>query len=347
MAWISAAAGGSKADEADPAPWPIPVACAQETELAPRPAGQAEHPRYDHHVHLLSPTLIADWKSLGMPFSRADEEYSDAQRVLQNVRAERAIAVSMAHLYSSDGFAELEKVQTSEAECVASENDFIAGCCAQHPDRLVGFFSLNPLREYAQAEFERCRIQPGLVGLKLHLPACGIDLTNQLHFQQLQQTFAACADHRLPILIHVFYGEEDPLAVARFWELVEAHPDLQLILAHVGSSGGFNQLSLALLDGYVALRQSNPRWQSSPIYFDLSGAVLTEETDGAPPTSEAWCEKLSQAMPRVGWDRFLPASDYPVFAPDQLAGVLRDKLKLPEERVRQILENRAPVLKTR
>lgn len=28
---------------------------------------------YDHHVHVLSPRLIADWKSLGMEFSRSDE----------------------------------------------------------------------------------------------------------------------------------------------------------------------------------------------------------------------------------------------------------------------------------
>ncbi len=32
----------------------------------------------DHHVHILSPTLVADWKTLGVPFSRPDSVYTSA-----------------------------------------------------------------------------------------------------------------------------------------------------------------------------------------------------------------------------------------------------------------------------
>jgi hypothetical protein len=48
-------------------------------------AGQVQERQiYDHHVHLLSPALIDDWKSIGVQFSRPEIEYCDPLRRLEN-----------------------------------------------------------------------------------------------------------------------------------------------------------------------------------------------------------------------------------------------------------------------
>ncbi len=299
--------------------------------------------RYDHHVHLLSPRLFRDWGSLGITFSRPAEDYSDPARVLANVKAQRAIAVSMAHLYASEWFAELPEIGEHEQAWVAAENDFIAAAVRTAPDRLIGFYSVNPRQPYAREELDRCRQIDGLAGLKLHLPACGVDLMHREHYAALAQTIGWCADHSVPILVHPFSGEEPLAAVERFWSLFEPYPQLQLIVAHVGSSGGFNDRSAALLAGFQRRREQNPEFGKA-MFFDLSGAILLEETDGIPATTPERVRQLANAMRELGLQHFLHASDYPVFSVETGERILREKLQLTPQEIQQLGDQHAPVL---
>lgn len=98
-----------------------------------------------------------------------------------------------------------------------------------------------------------------------------------------------------------------------------------------------------MLSGFLALKAKGNQFDSSKIFFDLSGAVLLEETDGMPATTDANCQRLAEMMPKVGWDRFLYASDYPVFTREQMQTIMHDKLKLTPDQIAQLMGNRAPV----
>ena len=64
---------------------------------------------YDHHVHVLSPRLIQDWKSIGMEFSRPEHAYSNSTNVLDQEKIAGAFLVSMSHLYTTEGFLPISK----------------------------------------------------------------------------------------------------------------------------------------------------------------------------------------------------------------------------------------------
>lgn len=303
--------------------------------------------KYDHHVHLFSRRFIEDCQTTGVLFGAGPVDYiahSDPVSIQEKLGIDRGIAISCAYFYTTEDFAGLESVRNDEAALVAAENDFIAQSVRQHPHHWVGFFSINPLSNYAAAEMDRCLQQPELVGLKLHLPVCGIDLTNREHFQATANAFDWCEKNSIPILIHPFHGGEPLEAVDRFWHLIELHPTLQVIIAHVGSSGGFNAKSVAVLEGFEALRTAKPKFKNAAIYFDLSGTILASPSGSYAATSDEYCRQFSDSIRRIGLDCFLPATDYPVSGAESFVSGLRDKLKLSDEEISVLLNNVAPVL---
>lgn len=197
---------------------------------------------------------------------------------------------------------------------------------------------------------DRCLKEKAFRGMKLHSPACGIDLVEDQHFEALSKVFKWSQENEVAILIHPFSGSETLAQVERFWSLVEKHSGLTIIIAHNGTSGGYSDISHMMLSGFLALKEKAlkakaDQLDSSKIYFDLSGAVLLEETDGMAATTDENCLRLAATMPRVGWDRFLYASDYPVFTRDQMKTVLHDKLKLTPDQVAEIMKKRVSSLK--
>ena len=60
----------------------------------------------DHHVHVLGPDVMRDWRALGVTFSRADSIYTSPgslPRVRPDTSAS-AVLVPMAHLYGNAEF---------------------------------------------------------------------------------------------------------------------------------------------------------------------------------------------------------------------------------------------------
>jgi|GEM_PF-439900 len=307
-------------------------------------------PRYDHHVHLLSPQLLSDWKSLDAEFSRGDVDYTEVERIFESQKIDGAFLVSMAHLYSSPemqfSVPEGADPKKLERERVVRENDFIARSVARYPDRAVGFFSVNPLSDYATDEMNRC-FQRGLTGMKLHLPACGVDLREAVHVKKMQESFQWAARKHVPVLLHLFTPEPDGdvRALSRlFWkEVVGPCAELELHLAHLGAASGFNAASATVLEEFELYQQSNDAAEGQRVFFDLSGAILAEETDGIPPTSQESCQRLATYIKRIGLERFLFASDYPVFSKSATVDALRAGLGFPPEEFRTLLNNRSSV----
>jgi uncharacterized protein len=301
-------------------------------------------PIFDHHIHVLSPRLIADWKSLGMEFSRADEAYSDSTEILSKTVVSGAFLISMSHLYTTEEFQSVCKTLDMERRLVAAENDYVGVSVAREPERFVGFFSVNPLRDYAFDELNRCKTNPNLTGLKLHLPSCGLTLENEHHFSRLERVLAFAATNDVPVLLHLTAGEEVSVEKAiRFWEsVILPHANLELYLAHLGSVGGFNSNSENILKGFSHVASKSPEFERMQIYFDLSGAIMTADANEGVPTTEDMCKRLSVQISQIGVERFLFASDYPVFSVAETQSNLTTRLFLSEKDSTQLLKNRSP-----
>ncbi len=313
----------------------------------PGPVQETQPPIVDHHLHVLSPQLISDWKAAGARFSRDDESYSNPQKFCDANNITKGFLVSMAHLYTSGEFGTRPNSE-DERKRVAKENDFVSDCVRTAPDRFVGFFSVNPLRDWAADEMVRCRRKTGLRGLKLHLPACGMHLGNKQHVAVLRKTFAWCAKNDVPVLAHIS-GFRRPFGAVEariFWqELVRPNLKLHLYLAHIGASGGYNDRSEALFAAYQKLVSDSPDLRKTRVFFDLSGAILAEAVDGAEPTSKERCKQLAEQIRSIGIERFLFASDYPVFSPTRYITALTERLPLTKEELEKLLQAQSPLFK--
>lgn len=67
---------------------------------------------------------------------------------------------------------------------------------------------------------------------------------------------------------------------------------------------------------------------------------IFEETDGFPPTSDSQGQRLGEMMRRVGIERFLPASDYPVFDQSKMFDAIRSHLGLTDKELANLFANR-------
>lgn len=97
----------------------------------------------------------------------------------------RAAVLSTAYWFGSP----LRKAPEDEYAKVRAENDWVSSQVARYPDRLVGFCSFNPLKDYALDELNRCAKMPNMKGLKLHFGNSGVDLLNPQHVEKVIQVF--------------------------------------------------------------------------------------------------------------------------------------------------------------
>jgi predicted TIM-barrel fold metal-dependent hydrolase len=301
---------------------------------------------FDHHVHILDPGLVEDWSSLGVPFSRPDSAYTSVSAALREGEASHAFLISMAHIYGSGEFREaLGLTPGDETERVRRANDHVAREVARDPVRLVGFCAFNPLRPYATAEMLRCRQDPGLRGIKLHLPNGGVQLGNPQHRERLAAIVAHAESEDRPILLHVVGWGHEPSEAdwEAFWqEVVAPHPEVELYLAHGGGGGGYRGASrLGIRTGARILPSLDRRPR---VFIELSGTVLAEETDGVPASRPAELQELAGDLRSFGLEWVVFGSDYPVFSPKDFAGALQRLLPLAPEEFRQILSNRGPAM---
>lgn len=302
----------------------------------------------DHHVHILSPRLLRDWKSLGMPFSRKDTAYTSVTEIARRVRAKRFVALSMAYLFGSSWFERIEGIEDNEEKWVSDENDYIANCVKDGGGKCIGFFSVNPLKEYAIREIKRCSERGLFSGLKIHCLASDISMDNEVHRKKLLDVFGLCESNRIPIMIHFAGTPDDSFGqrqVNSFWKMVAAHTNLEIVLAHLGASGGFNANSQMIIQTYNRLCKEDKSFAKVRVYFDLSGAILINDVNGIEPTNKDLKKQLAQIMVETGLEKFLPASDYPAFSIEDAHGSIKDHLPLSKKQLNQVFRNRAGFIK--
>lgn len=305
------------------------------------PADTVSTPLLDHHIHLLSPMLVADWKSLGVPFSRPDDAYTSGRAVLESSGAERAMLISMAHFYAhAELGAALGLTDEQQMEKVRGENDWIADQGRDLGDRASVWCSVPMLRSYTRSELERCRGELGSEGIKIHFASSGVDLREPEHLRELRTVAGWAEQHGVPLLLHVdpqLRGHETS-DIEKFIETVLApHPGLEVIIAHLGGSGGYGPWTRSVFTTFSDWLGRNPERK---IWFDVSAVALAKESEGVPASTEEELGMLARDLRKGGLDRILFATDYPLTDATAYSGYLRDRLPLAPAELDVILRNR-------
>jgi predicted TIM-barrel fold metal-dependent hydrolase len=295
--------------------------------------GRAPESIIDHHVHLLTPQLIEDWKSLGVPFSRSDHAYSNLDSILRYSPADRISVISMAYLYGTDDFSD-----DNEYENVKRENTYVAHEGKRLGGRVRTFCSVDGRKEYAVDEILRCRKTLKMDGIKLHFNACSISLRSTSHLTRIREIFRLAAHERMPLLLHFENGS------GRFGQLdidvlidsvLTGVSPMVLILAHMGTSGGFTPMT----ERIVRSLSSAARPRDHSVYFDISAVVLSDTTEGVLPTSSEEAARAASLMREIGISSFLFGTDYPLINSRKYRADLQRMLALTEDELTTLLSN--------
>lgn len=114
-------------------------------------------------------------------------------------------------------------------------NDIVASYVAEHPDRLLGWASVDPSDPACIDELERCYHDLGLRGLKLGPAYQHFDPTGST----VRPLLTACQALGIPVIWH--QGTTFPTRARLAWanplqleDVVMSFPDLPMIVAHMG-----------------------------------------------------------------------------------------------------------------
>lgn len=304
-----------------PLRWALLLVCATACADPPQQAGPPV-PVVDHHVHIRSP---AGAEQLDLVNSVVDEPQgepsaaltaADALAALDSAGVERGVVLSIAYMYGMP-----EVTVEDERAKVRAENDYVATEVALHPDRLFAFCSVNPIRDYALEEIDRCADDPRVRGLKLHLANSDVDLRDAAHVERLVQVFALLGRRDLPAVVHMRtraedYGAED--AGTFIDRVLAVASGLPLQIAHVAGWGGYDEATDAALSAF-AQAFADGRLDRERVTFDIGAVVFQPEAAG-PDTALARQvreanARLADRIREIGVDRFLYATDWPGWPP--------------------------------
>jgi len=294
---------------------------------------------FDHHVHVLTPRLVEKWKALGVPFSKPDYAYSDIDSIMNLNRADGMFLVSMAYLYATPDFSD-----SLERRNVREENDYVVQLAARHPEKLFAFCGVNPLRPYAVDELRRCRAA-GATGLKLHFASSDVSLSDPAHLARVREIVSAAAGLGMPVLLHLdnqreSFGAEDARVLID--SVILPTPDLEIFLAHCGTSGGYTYKTRMIIGLFTDSLASNPALAAHRIWFDISAVGLTEPAEQVPPLTPEDFADLSGQLTRLGLDRVVFGTDYPVFNTTAYLSTLEENTTLTREELAGIAWNGVP-----
>jgi predicted TIM-barrel fold metal-dependent hydrolase len=294
-------------------------------------------PVADYHQHLLSPVIA--------PASRiAPITAKDLVALLDAAGIRRGVVLSQAFAFGNPN---RERPVQNERGRVVEENDWTSREVAQFPDRLVGFCGVNPLKDYALEEIERCATDPHLrTGLKLHFGNSDVDVLKPEHVDRLRAVFRACNAHRMALAIHLratlalnrAYGAAQARAFIN--DLLPSAPDVVVQIGHLAGAGGYDDPAVdEALGVFVdAIAAHDPRMKN--VLFDASAIAGIGE----------WRQKADRIAARIrqiGLARVLYGSDSavgPGRTPAEAWASFRE-LPLSDTEFRAIAANVAPYLR--
>lgn len=286
----------------------------------------------DHHQHLMSPQALSVFS--------APKAITAADLIAEMDAAgiERAVVLSAAYGFSNP----FKKSGPDEYARVRDENDWVSNQVARYPRRLIGFCAVNPLRDYALREIERCSKDPNLrTGLKLHFGNSDVNLDIAEDVERTRAVFEAANAHRMAIVVHAHanmdhnrpYGAKQARVFLE--RLLPAAPDVTVQIAHLAGGGGYDLATDEALGIYAeAIERADPRVRR--LYFDASGI----------PIAGMWEQNaalLTRRMRQVGMDRIVFGCDSSIPGNSPREFLARwHKLPLTSEEFQRIESNTAP-----
>ncbi|HBY60629.1 MAG TPA: amidohydrolase, partial [Solibacterales bacterium] len=268
--------------------WPNFLACG--LLLATRLSAQ---PVVDHHLHLLR------------SMAGAPKGFDSAEELIQQMDEagiRRGVVLSIAYRFGNPFRPAVE----NERERAKEENDWTASQAGHYPDRLVAFCGVNPLKDYALQEIDRCAQDPRLRrGLKLHFGNSDVEMDKPGHVEQMRRVFAAASRHSMAIVVHI----RPNIDHGRPWGERQARIFLENVLpeakgivvqiAHLASAGPFGEGADKALSVFAdAIAAKDPRTEL--LYFDVSATGW-----------ESMTETFQRLLRTIGVDRLLYATDAP------------------------------------
>jgi uncharacterized protein len=234
------------------------------------------------HVHMLElGKMLAMQPDMEIPldlevFKNLDETLTlTAPIALLNQMAEAGISQTV--LYAC------------EAPIVYASNEYVANLCRQFPEKLIGFASVNPIREDAVSVIEAAITQLGLKGIKFHPPLQNFYPNDP----QVFPVYEKAIELNVPVVFHVGttpFGslarldQADPLLLD---EVACEFPDLRIMLTHLGT---------LWQDEAFMVTEKNPN-----VYIDTAAYVYEIK------------ELLTKnTIERVGAHKFIFGTDYPM-----------------------------------
>lgn len=255
----------------------------------------------------------------------------------------RAVILSLAYQFGNPN----RPPVSEEYAKVKAENDWTAQEVSRYPGRLLAFCGVDPLRDYALAEIDRCARNVHLrSGLKLHFGNSDVNLDNPEHVRKLQQVFRAADRHGMAIAVHLHanvnlhrpYGETE----ARIFlsQLLPFAPHITVQIAHLAGSGGYDDPATdAALSVFIhAIAQADHR--VSHVVFDISGVAGLGEWQSRK-------EEITERIRQVGVRRILFGCDgaWGDFTPQKALSAYR-QLPLTPGEFRIIDSNQPPYLRS-
>jgi uncharacterized protein len=305
-------------------------------QTQPRTRSIKTSPAVDHHQHLFSPA-IAEVQKI------APITASDVVKLLDTAGIKRGVILSYAYSYSRPG-----REPQNEYDKVREENDWNGAQAALFPKRLVAFCGINPLKDYALAEIDRCSKNPNLKGgLKMHFGNSDVQLEIPEHVEKLKAVFRAANERRMALVIHMRaslskerpYGPEQ----ARLFidNLLPLAKDVTVQIAHMAGTGpGYDDPKAdSVLEVFVdAIAKRDPRVDN--VWFDLTSTAH-------PDNPRARSALLAKRIRQIGVKRVLYGTDAALgdnLRPRE-AWTEVTKLDLTDKEIKQIAKNVAPYLR--
>ena len=255
-------------------------------------------PRYAAHQHLISP-------GFGKIIDQPELDGAALLRLLDIAGIPRGVVLSMGYSFGD----ERKQAKVSNPDSATSaENDWTSQQVMSSGGRLIGFCSVNPLRDAAMAEIARCLALPGIAGLKLHFGNSGVTLRDSSIARRMEEVFTVANARHAAIVVHLRsrtgtpYGRED--AQLFLDRLLPRAPDVVVQVAHLAGTAGFPDYAEQAMDVFAsAIERKDPRTRN--LYFDQT-AVATPESTPEEGT------RAARMIRRVGVQRVFFGSDMPV-----------------------------------
>lgn len=247
----------------------------------------------DVHTHIFSPEVVknrqdffADEPAFRWLYDSAQARLASAEELLAAMETE-GVEKSVVFGFPWRRLATMRR-----------HNDYILEAQHRYPRHLLGFACVNALESGAAAEVERCLAAGcrGVGELAFYQEGLGDDM-----IAALRPIADLCQGYGVPLLLHTnepvghVYPGKSPMQLGDLYKLIQACPDLTLILAHWG--GGLFFYHLLKKEVAEVLRN---------VYFDTAASPYLYRP-----------EVYRLAVEIMGPEKILFGSDFPLLKPSR------------------------------